>query len=241
VEPFAGSACLFWAVDPASATIADLNPELIECYTAVKESYSEVYEGYASLKNDADTYYDIRKMFSAETNPVKRAAYFIYLNRYCFNGLYRTCRQGKFNVPYGGHKTGSLPSLETLSSYSSRLSKATLICKDFSEVVDQVVKEDDFVYLDPPFYTASVRVFNSYTSTPFQSKDLDRFAAVLSLIDRRGARFAASYLDTPEIQKIASQWNRSEVSVLRRMSGFKAGRRSANELVFTNYDQAAQP
>jgi DNA adenine methylase len=235
VEPFAGSACLYWALGPEKALLSDLNRELISLYEQVRDNPILVYNTYSGLKNTSDTYYYIRQLFQSEPNPTKRAGQFVFLNRYCFNGLYRTDKIGRFNVPYGGTKSGVLPTLGQLMEYSRNLAGVELRASDFSSAIRDVTK-GDFVYLDPPFYSSTNRVFVSYTSTPFTRADLDRLEKALVQIDRAGAKFAVSYLDNDDIRPIASKWNQSHLMVLRRVSGFAAGRGQSREVVFTNYD-----
>lgn len=239
IEPFAGSACLFWKLQPSRAVLGDLNADLISCYERVAAEPVAVHAVYSACANDSDEYYRIRSALHEETDPNIRAGYFIYLNRYCFNGLYRTDRAGRFNVPYGGTRTGSTPSLDELRAYSLRLQNVSLRCGDFEAMVDDCVEAGDLVYLDPPYFSAGARVFNGYTAAPFAQPDLERFDILLERINRAGATFIATYLDGEDIRSIAAKWQSHDVSVLRRMSGFTAGRRRTSELVFTNTKVAA--
>ncbi|MEQ1538853.1 MAG: Dam family site-specific DNA-(adenine-N6)-methyltransferase [Sphingorhabdus sp.] len=239
VEPFAGSACLFWKLEPARAVLGDLNADLISCYERVAAAPEAVHAVYSKCTNDADEYYRIRSDLHAESDLDVRAGYFIYLNRYCFNGLYRTDRSGHFNVPYGGARTGSPPTIEELRAYSRRLQTVSFKCSDFEAMVDDCVEAGDLVYLDPPYFSAGTRVFNAYTASPFTRTDLDRFDALLSRIDSVGATFVATYLDGDDIRSISAKWRSHDVSVLRRMAGFTASRRRTSELVFTNARIAA--
>lgn len=235
VEPFAGSASLFWALRPEAAVLSDLNEDLISCYEQVRDRPTEVYDEYAGLENEEPVYYQIRSQIVEETCPLRKAAFFLYLNRFCFNGLYRTNRQGRFNVPYGGKRTGSLPSLDVLKKYSEALSGVTLCKDDFEVVLTREVAKGDFVYLDPPFFTTSTRVFKEYTHKPFSKDDLDRLHRVLELINDREAMFIASYMDERD-SEWSSHWSKHEIQVLRRMSGFRAGRRLAQEVLISNFE-----
>lgn len=235
IEPFAGSACLFWRHAPDRAVLGDLNEALIECYQWLADDPDGVFEVYDACSNSADEYYRIRDAFNREASSLARAGYFMYLNRYCFNGLYRTDKVGRFNVPYGGERTGRLPTLEDLRGYGIKLSKTSLICADFEDIVRDHVSEGDFVYLDPPYFTSGKRVFTQYTRSPFALPDLNRLDGLLRHIDRVGAHFVVTYLNDNEIEPLAKQWISNEVDVLRRMSGFAAGRRRTNEIVFKNF------
>lgn len=239
IEPFAGSACLFWKLKPTKAVLGDLNPELISCYKRVEAAPEAVYAVYSQCRNEAEQYYKIRTAFRDEQDADIRAGYFIYLNRYCFNGLYRTDRSGRFNVPYGGQRTGVPPTLDELRAYSKALKQVTLVCDDFERMVDEHVSAGDLVYLDPPYFSANSRVFTAYTQSPFAREDLERLDALLNRIDALGATFVATYLDGDDIRSIAQRWQSHDVSVLRRMAGFTSSRRRTSELVFTNARAAA--
>src|SRR5260370_41753763 len=107
VEPFAGSACLFFALGPRRAVLADINEELVNTYRALKTDVEGVIEHLAAFKCSKKEYYLVRSESLLGMPKQRRAARFIYLNRFCFNGLYRTNKQGGFNVPYGGYKSGA--------------------------------------------------------------------------------------------------------------------------------------
>src|SRR5258708_7755717 len=119
VEPFAGSACLFFHVQPSRAILGDQNEELIATYKEIKCRPEYVAKRLRLLKKSKTTYYRIRKQSVRGLSSIEQAARFIYLNRCCFNGLYRTNLKGEFNVPYGGDGSGSIPSAETLKVCST--------------------------------------------------------------------------------------------------------------------------
>jgi DNA adenine methylase len=234
IEPFAGSACLFWKLNPSRAVLGDLNIDLVKCYERVAASPDAVHAVYNRCQNSSEEYYRVRSAMHGETDADVRAGYFIYLNRYCFNGLYRTDRAGRFNVPYGGLRTGLPPSLDELRAYAERLRTVSLVHGDFESMVDDRVSQGDLVYLDPPYFSAKTRVFTGYTQSPFMRQDLERFEALLHRIDAKGAAFVATYLDGDDIRSIAAKWQSRNVNVLRRMAGFTSSRKRTSELVFTN-------
>lgn len=239
IEPFAGSACLFWKLKPPRAVLGDLNVDLIKCYERIAKSPEAVYAIYSKCSNSPEEYYRVRAAMHDEADDNTRAGYFIYLNRYCFNGLYRTDRAGRFNVPYGGLRTGSTPTLDELRTYAERLQTVSLVHGDFESMVDNHVEPGDLVYLDPPYFSANARVFTGYTRSPFMREDLERFEALLHRIDAKGAAFVATYLDGDDIRSIAAKWQSHNVNVLRRMAGFTSSRKHTSELVFTNARSAA--
>ena len=233
VEPFAGSARLFFQLEPEHALLSDINVELMLTYNEIRENPEEIHRSLVGLPNSSEVYYRIR-----ETNPdsltlAERAARFIYLNRYCFNGLYRTNQRGKFNVPYGGTKTGNLPTLATLQTAGELLKRATVVCSDFAVTLSKV-REGDFVYLDPPFSVAEKRVFREYSELDFCGTDLVRLRECLVDLDRKGIRFLLSYDDSKEGRTLASGFKRRQVRTRRNIAGFAGNRRIATELLIFN-------
>src|SRR5580658_9292846 len=132
VEPFAGSACLFFAIKPPKAILGDLNPELIATYMEVKHRIGGVLEELRKLPAaDRHEYGRLRKADPKAMTKARRAARFIYLNRYCFNGIYRTNLKGQFNVPYSGVRCGSVPADSVFEKSSKRLRNARFMNADF--------------------------------------------------------------------------------------------------------------
>lgn len=233
VEPFAGSACLFFALQPGTAILADLNPRLIETFRVVRESPDDLAKELHLLPLGREAYYEVRSTWDRASTPLGRAAAFIYLNRFCFNGLFRTNAKGTFNVPYAGEKTGRLPDLAQLVRASEALRNAELVCSDFEAVLHST-GAGDFVYIDPPYATASARVFRQYEPNAFSTEDLPRLAAALDDMDERGVAFVLSYADCPEAQQAFSSWSMSRLVVRRNIAGFAQHRRKACELLVTN-------
>lgn len=234
IEPFMGSAVLYYELDPNKAILSDINKELIQTFTEIKNNPEKVHETLSELKPNKENYYSIRATDPESLNPVEQAARFIFLNRFCFNGLYRTNQKGKFNVPFSPSGTGNIPSIEQLKLASKKLANTELISEDFEGVLTRHVKAGDFVYLDPPYATNSKRVFREYGPDSFCVDDLDRLKQTLSSIEQRGAHFVLSYGSCPEALDKFSHWKSETVNVQRNISGFVKGRRKSEELVFTN-------
>ena len=233
VEPFAGSACLFFKLEPATAILGDINRELIDTYEVVRSHPQDLFHALRTWKNEADEYYHVRALDPKVLGEIQRAARFIYLNRFCFNGLYRTNRSGGFNVPYGGRKTGTLPSLEQLLYASDLLSNTELVAGDFSVVLGRV-KAGDFVYLDPPFSVTGRRIFKEYYRATFGESDLARLRQYLTALDGQGATFLLSYADSPEGNVLADGFSVKKIATRRNIAGFTGNRRTFNELLVTN-------
>lgn len=233
VEPFAGSAALFFALDPPRALLGDLNGELIQTFRAVAKFPSQVSRTLQRLPAGESNYYRIRGRQRRALSRTARAARFIYLNRFCFNGIFRTNMDGAFNVPYGAPKTDNVPPLEQLKACSERLRRATIIHADFRTTLDRV-KAADFVYLDPPYAVGNRRVFVEYGKSVFTTEDLEELAKLLQQIEDKGAHFVVSYADSREAREAFSRWPRRRIPVRRNVAGFLGARRKHYELYASN-------
>ena len=233
VEPFAGSASLFFAIGPRRAILGDLNRDLISTYSTIKNDPQGVAAALTVWKTDKDTYYRVRDEMGDLKDPVARAARFVYLNRLCFNGLYRTNRNGHFNVPYGAKGAGRLPDAAVLKAVSRCLRGVTLVAKDFSEVLGMVGPRD-LVYMDPPYRVASRRIFREYQAAEFSSVDLSRLRSWLEELDEQGIDFIVSYADSKEGRGLGEGFNAKRVRVRRNIAGFSKHRRIAYELMISN-------
>lgn len=235
VEPFCGSACFFFDVEPQEALLGDINAELIGAYRAIRTDPGRVVEALKRLRPNEATYYRVRAIDPFTLSHVELAARFLFLNRYCFNGIYRTNLNGKFNVPYSHPKKPVKVEIEAILNAASLLRGASLMEGDFELVLNEV-ERDDFVYLDPPYAVASRRVFAEYHPNGFSEKDLKRLEQALIEIDRRGAKFVLSYADSAEGRRLAKNWNWKRIRARRNVAGFAGDRRSAYEVLASNME-----
>jgi DNA adenine methylase len=184
------------------------------------------------MPSTAEFYYTLRAVVPTTLTANHRAARFLYLNRHCFNGVYRTNRSGAFNVPRGKHM-GAIPSLDEIVSFGRIIRSADFVTSDFEEIVEETV-EGDFVYLDPPYAGAS-RDRGEYGTNAFKTVDLERLAQVCRGASERGVKVLLSYADFPELVEKFPEWKIERFSVLRSVSGFARGRGNANEVLMCNY------
>ena len=233
VEPFAGSAAAFFAIAPPEALLGDINRELIQTYRAVRRAPSAVYQRLSRFSTGEEAYYTVRAMHPRRA--VTKAARFVYLNRFCFNGLYRTNVEGHFNVPYGAPKTPNVPELVLFRACARLLGRAALIAGDFRRLLAKV-REGDFVYLDPPYAVSRRRVFIQYAKGHFSTKDLADLAEWLKEIDRRGASFVLSYADSRDARAAFSGWGTRRFAVRRNVAGISNARRNHYELFLSNVE-----
>jgi DNA adenine methylase len=234
VEAFAGSACLFFDLSPARALIADLNPDLIRAYRALRDDRNRVFERLQSTPRSAEAYYELRAKDPDAMPETDAAARFLYLNRYCFNGLYRTNRSGRFNVPYGHLRKNEQIDYNLLARASDSLQRVELLNADFERCLENA-RNSDFVYLDPPYATAGgTKLFAEYLPNSFSMLDMERLEESLVAMDRRGVNFVLSYADIPAVRSRMTRWRILRTTVRRNIAGFSGARKMSDEIVVTN-------
>lgn len=233
IEPFFGSGVLFLKLNVQEATVADINPNLIQAYEAVRTHPKAIWSRLNAMPTNEDFYYELRSQREADLGKFDRAARFIYLNRFCFNGVYRTNQQGQFNVSRGAGGL-NIPVWDAFRNFSDRIKNVDLQCKDFETIVDGA-KKGDFVYLDPPYAEKGKRDRGEYGPNTFKCADVARLIQSIKRADRRGAKVLLSYsafhLDLAELRG----WHVREISVMRNVAGFGQSRKRAQEILVSNY------
>lgn len=150
-EPFLGGGSLFFAIKPKNAYLSDMNDDLMNTYVQIKDNVELVIKYLKMMQYNKESYYQIRSM--NVKSPAKRAAKFIYLNKTCWNGLYRVNKAGIFNVPMGKYTNLTICNENELQLVSRVLQNAKLRSADFEEVIKNI-NENDFIYFDPPYTTS---------------------------------------------------------------------------------------
>lgn len=234
VEAFAGSAALFFATEPCQALLNDKNEELVFALGFLRDHPRLLHEYVSQLPISKDFYYALRSTDLTLLDPCERAGRFFYLNRYCFNGIYRTNKKGVFNVPFAPVKSGRFPPVDDWVQSASALDKARLHCEDFEFFLLENVRAGDFVYLDPPYAVSNRRIFSQYSADNFGTHDLERLSSALREIDARGARFVVSYAQSPETQLLSEGWQIRRTYAQRNVAGFTHHRRKAMEVMISN-------
>jgi len=228
-----GSACLFFELQPNNAVLADKNADLIRTFLAVRDHPQAVSNRLAKIPIGERSYYSIREQRLADMDAVDAAARFIFLNRFCFNGLYRTNKAGRFNVPYGSEGTSRLPTVSELRSVATALRSCTIKHSDFEKTLE-ITEPGDFVYIDPPYAVGNRRIFRQYGPSSFGLQDLQRLSNCLDFMDTRGVKFVLSYALCSEATEYFSRWSRLRVYVQRNIAGFASERRRAVEVLISN-------
>lgn len=238
IEPFTGGGAMFFARRPEGAYLSDINSHLIKTYLAVRDHVENVIDGLQCLAklHSKDQYYVARDRYNSSVlSNSERAALFIYLNRTCFNGLYRVSKRGHFNVPIGSYKNPRILDSENLRRASHVLRAATLCCHDFVAACSTATRSD-FVYLDPPYDPISDTAnFTSYTEGSFSRHDHMRLRDCFIGMSKRGVACMLSNSDTPFVRELYAGFNIRQISAPRSVSCKGSKRNSVNELVITNY------
>lgn len=231
-EPFFGGGALFFALRPETASIADRNAELMDCYRAIRDTPADVARHLTALPQDADSYYRIRA--DTPRHPAQRAARLIYLTTLAFNGIHRVNKRGEFNVPYSGRTSALLTDPRTLEPYAAALAGVRIDAYDFEQALDSA-KPGDTVYLDPPYTVAhSNNGFVKYNDRIFLWRDQQRLAGVANELDRRGCFVFVSNAHHASVRDLYSRFRSIEVRRHSVMAADSGRRGPIQEYVFTN-------
>jgi DNA adenine methylase len=237
-EPFLGGGALFFDLLPKRAVLGDSNQELISCFETVRDKPGELIEHLDKLKVSKEEYYRIRGINPKTLSDVACAARFIYLNKTCFNGLYRVNKNGVFNTPFGLHKSVSLADGNNLYAVSAALRNAKLVCNDYSEIVDSA-SAGDFVYLDPPYLpVGKYSDFKRYTREQFYESDHQQLADVFRALTEKKCLVLLSNSYHEKISNLFAGFHQATVSMPRFINCRGNGRGAVKELLISNYPTA---
>lgn len=237
-EPFLGGGAVFFRFLPKRAFINDSNQALMNTYQQIRDNCHLVLSYLSDLDQalSAEFYYFIRSDFNAR---VKRGVYdaslaaeMIFLNKHCFNGLFRVNKKGEFNAPFNGSKVSSFNRRQILD-VSHALQDAFMTCKDFEEAVSDA-GADDFVFFDSPYAPLNPTSFRSYTKEGFKKEDHIRLAEVFTRLVNRGAYCMLTNHNTPFIRELYREYHQ-EVLPVKRMINRDAKHRVGEEIIITNF------
>ncbi len=236
-EPFVGSAAVFFYLQPPRSFLFDSNRELIEVYRVIQDAVESLIAALRDHRYEKAHYYAVRAQNPADLSPVARAARFIFLNKTCYNGLYRVNSRGQFNVPFGRHKNPLICDAEALRAASAALQSAELAVAEFEDAV-QAAEVGDLIYFDPPYAPLSATSnFTSYTSGGFCADDQRRLAAAYHALDRRGCLLMLSNSSAPLIYELyeGRGYHMYEIAARRAINSKASSRGSITELLITNF------
>jgi len=236
VEPFVGGGALFWDLAMSNSFISDSNPELIHFYLIVRDHPDELIDEVKNTPITKKDYYDIRSQQPDELEAVQRAARFIYLNKTCYNGLYRVNQKGLFNTPFCGRTEVNIIDEDNLYPASELLKHVELACADYTEILPKLEKRD-FVYLDPPYVPVGrYSDFNRYTRDFFTEDDQVLLAEEFRNLSNRGIKALLSNSNNKLIRKLYDGFWIFRVKGNRQISCRSDGRGEINELLIANYN-----
>lgn len=232
IEPFIGGGALFFHLQPKHAVVADSNSELISMYRTVAADPGAVFAEQKAMKNTEDFFYRIRAFDWRTLSPAKAAARMLFLNRACFNGLYRVNRHGQFNVPYGRYTKLSLPSLSQLNAASKALRAAKIIEGDYLEVLGRYAKPGDFIFLDPPYVPVGVYSdFKRYTKVQFSEYDHQKLANEARRLAALGCHILLTNSNHPKVHELYEGFNIQVIQTKRFINSKGNGRTGEDVLV----------
>jgi len=244
-EPFLGGGAVLFSLQPKKAVINDINSDVINVYRVIKENVEELIKELSKHRNESDHFYKIRELDRNEElfnklSDVEKAARIIYLNKTCFNGLFRVNSQGQFNAPFGGYKNPNFINAEVLRAVSNFLNKndVKILNEGFEKLLPKI-KRGGFVYLDPPYDPVSdTASFTGYNLDKFDKEDQRRLKVFCDKLDKKGVKFLLSNSATNFIKNLYKDYAMGTeiVKVPRNINCDGTKRGKINEILVRNYD-----
>lgn len=242
-EPFVGGGALLFHLQPNTAYINDINTDLICVYTVIKEKVDELIEELKNYKNDSDFFYSVRdwdrdkEKYQSLSN-IEKAARILYLNKTCYNGLYRVNNAGEFNSPFGNYRNPNIVNGPVLRAVSAYFNAAEIHFSsiDYSKVLTGI-KKGTFVYLDPPYDPISeTSSFTGYSKGGFSKEEQIRLRQCCDELNKRGIKFMLSNSATPFIMEQYTSYNITIVQAKRAVNSVGNKRGDVDEVVVRNYE-----
>ncbi len=242
-EPFLGGGAVLFRLQPPVAHVNDINPELIQMYEVIRDEVEELIAVLGKHPNEEEHFYSVRnwdrdKKQYAQLPKVQKAARLIYLNKTCYNGLFRVNSAGEFNTPFGHYKNPNIvnaPVLKAVSTYF-RKAQVTFSNMDYAEILNNVAKET-FVYLDPPYDPVSDTAnFTGYAKGGFDRSEQIRLRQCCDRLNQRGIKFMLSNSATDFIREQYAAYNITTVKAKRAINSNAAKRGQIDEVVVRNYE-----
>lgn len=235
IEPFIGGGALFFALHNANSIISDSNEELINLYKTVVSNVEEIINLLKSMQNTAEFYYDVRSQDVTELTNIERAARIVYLNKTCFNGLYRVNKKGDFNVPYGHYSNPNICDEENLRNASIFLSQVKIEHGDYKDVLKEHARTGDFVYLDPPYLpTSKYSDFKRYTKEQFYEEDQRELADEINRLHEIGCYVVLTNSNHPLVHDLYRKYEISVHNTKRSISSNSCSRTGQDVVVKVN-------
>lgn len=233
IEPFFGGGALFFSLCPEKAIIADSNPELINLYRQVADNVESVIFYLKQYENTSEIFYSVRSLDWEQLSKPEAAARTLFLNRTCYNGLYRVNKKGQFNVPYGKYKNPKICDTEALYAASSALKKAEIICGDYSLVLEHYAQPGDFIFLDPPYLPISeYSDFKRYTKEQFYEEDHVELAKEVIRLHEKGCHILLTNSNHPLVHELYAPFKIDIIQTKRHIS-CRGNTRKGEDIIVT--------
>lgn len=242
VEPFIGGGAVLFHLQPKNAIINDYNTELINVYEVIKNNLQELISDLKKHKNDSDYFYNIRGLDRTKEfdklSSVEKASRIIYLNKTCYNGLYRVNNSGEFNAPFGRYKNPNIVNEPTLKAVHKYLNSNNIVIKkgDYKDILDDI-SEKSFVYLDPPYHPLSESSnFTGYVQGGWDMYDQIELRKYCDKLTEKGIKFLLSNSSAPLIQNEYEKYKITIVKANRAINSDGANRGEVDEFLISNYE-----
>ncbi len=242
-EPFFGGGAVLFNLQPEQGQINDINEDLMNMYTVIRDNVEELIVLLSQYRNEPDFFYSIRdwdrdKEKYNKLDKIVKASRLIYLNKTCYNGLFRVNNAGEFNTPYGYYKNPNIVNAKVLRAVHDYLNSANVIITsvDFSETLNSV-SPSTLVYLDPPYDPVSnTASFTGYSKTGFSKDEQIRLKKECDELHKRGVKFVLSNSATPFIIDLYSNYKISTVQARRIVNSVASKRGDVDEVIVRNYE-----
>lgn len=243
-EPFLGGGAVLFHLQPKTAVVNDINGELIHMYEVIRDNVDELIEELEKHPNEEKHFYDVRDWDRCRTEydkltKIQKAARIIYLNKTCYNGLFRVNNAGEFNTPFGHYKKPNIVNAPTLKAVSLYFNTANITFSnvDYTDVLKSV-KKGTFVYLDPPYDpVSSTSNFTGYAKGGFGKEEQIRLRKACDELDQNGIKFMLSNSATDFIKEQYKSYNVSIVKAKRAINSNGGGRGQVDEVIVRNYER----
>ncbi|MCB1193640.1 MAG: DNA adenine methylase [Leptospiraceae bacterium] len=242
-EPFVGGGAVLFELQPNNAIVNDKNNELISMYQVIKSNVEELINDLKQHKNDESYFYETRELDRNKDkynklDPIQKASRIIFLNKTCYNGLFRVNRAGEFNAPFGSYKNPNIVNEVTLRAVNKYFNKnnITILCCDFEAALNGV-KKGAFVYLDPPYDPVSdTASFTGYEKGGFGKKEQIRLKEVCDVLDKQGVKFLLSNSSTDFIKELYKEYRIEVIQAKRAINSNPNKRGEIDEVLVRNYE-----
>lgn len=235
LEPFIGGGALFFSLESKRSVIGDNNAELINLYKCLVSSAGEISDELSEMPITSDDFYQVRAIDWRNVEPIVAAARTIYLNRLCFNGLYRVNKKGQFNVPFGNYKKPNFPNRDALLKAGQVLSNATIVESDYATLLRKYASKGDLVFLDPPYVPiGKFSDFNRYGAKKFYDTDHEELADEVRRLADLGCFVMLTNSNHPLVHELFGEFEIQILKTRRNINSTGSGRNGEDVLVIAN-------